>query len=117
MAELSMAALVFVALSGLSLLVLFVPFIYLLWSATAFMAVGLLFGLPMGIYYHLALRRELLELGPLPRGFWLRPHHHHAALDEAALRRVMPFWWMGGAGFSFIILGCVLSVVALVAAS
>lgn len=113
MAELLIVAAAVALLGGLSALVLFVPFLWLLFAALACTVGGFLFGVPTGVYYHVVLRRELSRRGPVPPRWWLRPHHFHAELDDDARARVLPFWFMGGAGFLLTMLGFVISVIAL----
>jgi len=67
---------------------------------------GLAFGLPTGLFYHLALRRSLLREGRLPARWWLRPTELHDRIPEADRRFVLGFCYAGAAGFLTTLLGC-----------
>ena len=108
-----MALAVFGSLAGLALLVLYVPPVFVAWTALGLTAFGFVFGVPTGLYYHVVLRRELLKLGPLPTRWYLHPHRLHDQLDDAALRRVTRWFFMGGFGFVLIVAGFALALVAL----
>jgi hypothetical protein len=68
--------------------------------------VGLLVGIPTGLWYHVALGRVLGARGELPERWWLRPTALHDALAPSELERVMPWFYIGGAGFALTIAGC-----------
>ena len=44
---------------------------------------GLVEGVPTGFWYHVVLRRVLIQHGPLPRRWWIHPTRHHAQLTPA----------------------------------
>lgn len=113
MAELLIALAPLVALAGLALLVLFVPLEVLAGLALALIAVGVLVGLPTGLYYHVLLRRALLARGKLPKGWYWKPQHHEALLDHAAVGRLRPWFFAGGFGFLLVMTGFTLAVSAL----
>ena len=69
-------------------------------------AAGLAFGLPTGLLYHLELRRVLLELGRLPRRWWLHPLALHPLLPAEAVFRVMAWCRLGALGCAVAFLGC-----------
>jgi len=106
--------LVVLALIALAMGVLLVPLKLLAITAGSLVAVGWLIGLPGGLYYHVALRRELLRVGPLPPRWYWNPVSHHERLDHAALRRLRPRFFVGGMGFLLIVAGCALALTALV---
>jgi hypothetical protein len=78
---------------------------WLIFGGMIAMAVGSVFGFPTGFYYHVRLRRELLRIGALPERWWLHPVRHHDLLEADALRRVTPWFYVGGAGFVLILAG------------
>jgi hypothetical protein len=86
----------------------------LLWSAAVVIGVGCLVGFPAGLGYHLILRRELLRLGQLHKGWVWRPTQHHVYLDAPGITRVRPWLWSGGTGFLLIMLGVTLLILTLV---
>ncbi|MGH7313362.1 MAG: hypothetical protein ACREJV_09320, partial [Candidatus Rokuibacteriota bacterium] len=66
---------------------------------------GLLFGLPAALWYHIALAKALIAAKALTPRWWLRPVSLHERLDEAGRRRVMPWFYAGGAGFVVTVVG------------
>ena len=64
--------------------------------------------------YHVVLRRELLRLDALARGWLLRPTSFHGALDELGMSRMRPWFFAGGLGFLLIMLGGSLLLVTVV---
>lgn len=112
MAELLIALAPLSLLVGLALFALLVPPKLVALTALALMALGLVGGVPSGLYYHVALRRELLRVGPLPRGWYWHPQRHHGRLDHAARQRLRPWFFVGGIGFLLICTGCALALTA-----
>jgi hypothetical protein len=103
-----------VGLGGMALLALSVPPLVIAYVCLGMLATGFTVGLPAGFYYHLLLRRELLRVGPLPRGWYVRPFEQHALLDDEALSRLRPWWSIGGFGFLLIVLSLALATIVLV---
>jgi hypothetical protein len=103
-----------IALGGMALLALSVPPLTLAYVCLGMLAAGFMLGLPAGFYYHLLLRRELLRVGELPRGWYVRPFQHHERLDDEALARLRPWWSLGGFGFLLIVISLALATVVLV---
>ena len=68
--------------------------------------VGLGFGLPTGLLYHLELRRSLLALERLPRRWWLHPIALHPLLPAEAEFRVMAWCRLGALGCAVAFVGC-----------
>lgn len=66
---------------------------------------GLLLGVPTGFVYHVLLYRALAPRGQLPRGWIWRPLDQHDKLTRGERRRVLPWAYVGGAGFGVIMLG------------
>jgi hypothetical protein len=71
-------------------------------------AVGMIAGVPAGLMYHVRLHAALAALGELPPRWWLRPTSFHDRLDSDQRARVMRWFYAGGAGFGFVVLGCIL---------
>lgn len=113
MTELLIALVPLLLLAGLALTALYVPLPLIGSFALSLMAVGFLFGVPAGLVFHLVLRRELLRVGALPRGWYWHPQRHTGPLQPAALRRIRPWFLLGAGGFVLIIAGFALSVLAL----
>ena len=114
MPELLLTALGLTLLGGLAFAVAVVPPFLLLWTAAALSGLGCLLGVPGGVAYHLALRRELLRQGELPHGWLWHPTRLHDQLDDSANERIRPWFLLGGFGFLLIMLGASLATVTLV---
>jgi hypothetical protein len=69
---------------------------------------GMLIGVPAGLYYHVLLYRTLAPRGALGRAWWLHPTGLHARLGAADRPRVMRWFGVGAVGFVLAIGGCVL---------
>jgi len=113
MAELIVALAPLILLVGLALTAIFVPLQVLASFALALMALGFVLGMPAGLGYHVVLRRELLLVGALPRGWYWRPQKHHRLLDLPAQRRLRPWFVVGAGGFLLIVVGFALAALAL----
>lgn len=79
----------------------------LLALSAGLIAVGLAIGVPAGLIYHLLLARGLRAAGADARRWWLRPTGFHAALAPADVRRLLPWFRVGAAGFLVVVIGCV----------
>ena len=77
------------------------------------MAEGLVFGLPMALYYHLRLFRGLHSLGASTERWWVDPRPLQRALPEPEQRLLTRLFWLGGAGFLLTMVGCVVLASAL----
>jgi hypothetical protein len=100
------------ALMTLLCIGLWAPVSWLLGSAAGLLALGLVVGVPTGLQYHVALRRELLARGPLPPRWWVRPTAFHADLDDDQRSGVLPWFYVGGVGFVLTAGGCVVLGIA-----
>lgn len=69
---------------------------------------GLLFGVPMGFWYHVVLAKALFAAKAHTPRWWLRPVALHERLDEAGRRRVMPWFYAGAVGFVVTVVGLAL---------
>ena len=114
MAELGIVLTPLLLLVAFALLAMLVPLPLLAGAALMLMGIGLLVGVPSGLYYHLLLRRALKRRGGLPRGWYWRPQQHHNDVDPAAVDTLLPWFWVGAVGFGLIVLGFVLAVAAMV---
>jgi len=91
---------------GAMLLLVFVPWPWLLQAGALVTALGLALGLPPGLVYHVRLRQALLRRGALPRRWWVEPARYHRELDAEGRGRVLPWFVAGGVGFVVVVLGC-----------
>jgi len=69
-------------------------------------------GLPAGFYYHVVLYRHLQQLGGAPAGWYWHPTRFHRQLDRQQMAGVKTWFLLGGAGFSLMVLGCLVTAVA-----
>ena len=113
MAELAIVLGPLLLLLGFALVAMLVPLPIIAGAALSLMAIGLLVGVPSGLYYHVLLRRALLRRGALPRGWYWNPQQHHEDVAPGVVRTLMPWFVVGALGFGLIVLGFVLSVAAL----
>lgn len=90
---------------------LLAPLPWVLAAAATCLGLGFAVGVPTGLWYHVALRRELLE-GELPDRWWLRPTALHDRLGDESRARVMPWFFAGGLGFAFTVAGCLVLAAA-----
>ncbi len=93
--------------------VYWVPWAWLWVLGVVASGVGLLVGVPAALRYHVVLHRVLSARGALPRGWWVSPQKLHPVLREEERGRVLPWWWLGGAGFVLVICGAGLLAFAL----
>lgn len=90
-----------------------IPLTGWLWAGAACTALGLGLGVPTGLLYHLRLRACLRARGELPPRWWLHPTDLHGRLHDEERDRVLRWFFAGGVGFVFAILGCALVVLGL----
>src|SRR5437879_8835857 len=119
-----------VALAGIGLLGYLITIItpQLFLSIGLFMlAAGLAEGIPTGFWYHVVLRRILIERGNLPRShppapgaprrppsrWWIHPTRFHAQLTPEEYRRIRPWFVLGGVGYAIALAGGLAAIVGL----
>ncbi len=69
-------------------------------------AIGLGFGLPTGLVYHVALQRSLARQGLLPARWWLQPTKLHHLIAPADAPRVLGWCSAGALGCLVAFAGC-----------
>ena len=69
------------------------------------LVLGLIEGIPTGLYYHLLLYRILGPRGKLPPMWWISPQQYHVYLDEKEYRLIRRWFLLGGIGFLFSVIG------------
>lgn len=77
------------------------------------LAVGLLIGIPTGLWYHLVLYRQLAPRMALPPRWWRAPVELHPLLTPVEFRRVRPWFLAGAAGFLLCCVGGVAAIMGL----
>ena len=77
--------------------------------------VGLVTGVPTGLWYHVALYRCLRSRNALPQRWWLHPVALHPQLLESERRPVLSWFTAGGIGFGIVVLGCTVTLLGVVA--
>jgi hypothetical protein len=78
------------------------------------LVLGLIEGIPTGLYYHLLLYRILGPRGKLPPLWWFSPQQYHVYLDEKEYPVVRLWFLLGGIGFLFSVIGGVLAFLGLI---
>jgi hypothetical protein len=69
-------------------------------------AIGLGFGLPTGVLYHVELHRSLARQGVLPARWWLAPTKLHDRIADADALRVLLPCYAGALGCFVAFAGC-----------
>ena len=80
------------------------------------LVVGLVTGVPAGLWYHLVLYRLLTRTMALPPKWWLSPVDLHPRLAGEDLARIRPWFLLGGIGFVLSIIGGVAAMAGLLLA-
>jgi hypothetical protein len=93
-------------LAGAGWAALLLPWQIIVVTGAICAAIGLLFGVPTGVYYHVRLHAELAPRGVLPARWWWSPVRYHRHLRGDERDRVMPWFYAGAIGFGLIVLGC-----------
>ncbi|MBI3610436.1 MAG: hypothetical protein HY204_07025 [Nitrospirae bacterium] len=73
------------------------------------LAMGIMEGIPTGLYYHVVLYRLLHPRDRLPPGWWISPTQYHVYLSEDEKRRVRRWFFLGGFGFLLCMTGGILA--------
>ncbi|HET8580197.1 MAG TPA: hypothetical protein VFL31_04290 [Nitrospiraceae bacterium] len=81
------------------------------------LAVGLLTGVPAGLWYHLVLYRALAHRITLPPKWWIKPIALHPQLAQKDMARIKPWFRLGGFGFALSLAGGLAAMVGLLLAS
>ena len=74
---------------------------------------GLLVGVPTGLWYHVILYRLVSAKTSLPRTWWLSPSDLHRHLTDAEQRRIRPWYRIGGIGFVLSVVGGIAAIAGL----
>src|SRR5712664_1065578 len=74
---------------------------------------GLVEGIPTGFWYHVVLRRILIQRGNLPRKWWIHPTRHHGQLTPEEHRRIRLWFVLGGIGYTIAVTGGLAAIVGL----
>ncbi len=77
------------------------------------LVVGLVEGVPTGFWYHVVLRRILIQRGNLPPKWWIHPTRHHAGLTPEEHRRIRVWFVLGGIGYAVAVSGGLAAIVGL----
>jgi len=67
--------------------------------------VGLMTGVPAGLWYHVVLYRALAHRMTVPPTWWITPVALHPQLAQEDLDRVRPWFRLGGIGFALSLAG------------
>ena len=74
---------------------------------------GLVEGIPTGFWYHVVLRRILIQRGNLPPKWWIHPTRHHGQLTPEEHRRIRLWFVLGGIGYAIAVTGGLAAIVGL----
>lgn len=77
------------------------------------LAGGLLVGIPTGLWYHVALYKELASRMTLPRRWWRDPVRLHAQLTPVEFTHIRPWFVAGAFGFLLCCVGGVAAIAGL----
>lgn len=108
MAEVFIAAGVFLLLLFVARGASLVHWSLLMSTGAGVAALGLALGIVAGIGYHVALYRALAPPGKLPTGWLWRPTGCHGLLTPAQRRVVMPWFYAGVTTMFTALSGCAL---------
>ena len=90
--------------------------------------VGLAEGLPTGFWYHVVLRRILIQRGTLPQQshpptpgaprrppsrWWIHPTRFHSQLSPEEYRRIRLWFVLGGIGYALALAGGLAAILGL----
>ena len=78
------------------------------------LAVGLLIGIPTGLWYHVVLYKQFAPRTTLPPRWWRAPVELHPLLTPQEFRRVRPWFVAGAAGFVLCCIGGLAAIAGLV---
>lgn len=78
------------------------------------LAVGLLIGIPTGLWYHVVLYKQLAPRTTLPLRWWRAPVELHPLLTPHEFSRVKPWFVAGAVGFVLCCLGGAAAIAGLV---
>lgn len=111
MREVGIAVGIMLALLGISSVTL-LPFDQAFMLGWGLALVGLAFGVPTGLVYHVQLYRALQPRGELPSGWIWRPTRYHDRLRPHERFGVLSWCYAGALGFFVIVAGFVVLGVA-----
>jgi hypothetical protein len=77
------------------------------------LAVGLVAGLPTGLWYHVVLQRILAKRGRVPRRWWIHPTRFHSQLAPEEYRRIRVWFLLGGLGYTLAVGGGLAAIIGL----
>ena len=81
------------------------------------LTVGLIFGVPAGLWYHIVLYRTLSRRMTLPPKWWITPIGLHPQLEREDMARINPWFTLGGIGFVLSLVGGLAAMAGLLLAS
>lgn len=77
------------------------------------LVVGLVSGLPTGLWYHVVLYRMLANKITLPPRWWWSPVDLHPRLAADEVARIRPWFMLGGIGFLLSLAGGIAAMAGL----
>jgi hypothetical protein len=110
------AVLVFSALGSVGLILLLAMLLtppVLVMLAIGIMVLGLVVGVPTGLWYHVVLYRLVAAKAPVPRRWWVSPAALHVHLTDEEERSIRFWFRLGGIGFVLSMVGGLAAIAAL----
>lgn len=74
---------------------------------------GLVTGLPTGLWYHVVLYRTLARKMAVPAKWWIAPVELHPHLATEEIARIRPWFMLGGLGFVLSLVGGIAAMAGL----
>lgn len=69
------------------------------------LTVGLMTGVPAGLWYHVVLYRALAHRMTVPPKWWIAPVALHPQVAQEDMARITPWFRLGGIGFALSLAG------------
>ena len=117
MQEILLVAGIIVLLVATSMIGVTLSWMTILVAGVGLVAVGAVLGVPTGFYYHVKLHQALAPRGELPPRWWWSPVRYHAHLREDERSGVLLWFYLGGAGFAVMVLGCLVTLMGVLLAN
>jgi len=80
------------------------------------LGLGLVLGVPTGLWYHVVLYRCMAPKRQLSPLWWVSPGALHRHLSAADQQRIAPWYRIGGVGFALCLVGGVAAIAGLLIA-
>ncbi len=106
MREIFFAILIFAGLAVTTVVLRSAEWMTIIYTGVGLILGGLVFSLPCAVWYHVLLYRSLAPRRALDKRWIWNPTSHHSRLTEDERGRVMPWFYLGAAGWVASVAGC-----------